>query len=150
VAYAGVLAGPGASWGDVREAMRDKAVLDVVGTTVSALQQTLGNELIACTQPPLGRPTGYPLINLTPNDAGIEVDAYLAESAGEYLGQAMALLKRDFRQGPHERLGTPQQVRLASTNGEPFGLLIDGEQVECGAEELFELVTCEVDLLAAA
>jgi hypothetical protein len=147
-AYAGVLAGPGASWGDVREAMRESAVVEVAGSTMKAIQEVLGGEMITCQEPPLGEREGYPLINLTPTSEGMEIDAYKAEKPADYLNHAWALLKRNFREGPHETLGRTATLRLASTQGSPFGLLIDGEQVECGAEETFEVVECEVDLLA--
>jgi hypothetical protein len=39
-------------------------------------------------------------------------------------------------------------VRLASTEGNPFGLLVDGEEVATGAETEFALAACEVDLIA--
>ncbi|MEO6040710.1 MAG: diacylglycerol kinase family protein [Croceibacterium sp.] len=149
-ALAGVLAGPGASWGSVREAMRDQAALEMAGTAINAIQETLTGKQIACLEPKVGNDEGYPLINLTPTDVGIEIDAYAATTAKDYLDQAWALAKRDFRQGPHDRLGTPTRVRLASTGGSAFGLLIDGEQSECGAEEEFTLVRSEVDLLATA
>lgn len=147
-AYAGVLAGPGTSWGRVREAMRDRAVLELAESTVTAIQETLTGEMIACVEPPLGRGEGYPLVNLTPHGEGIAVDAYYSQTPGEYLEHAWALLKRNFREGPHDKLGVAASVRLASTRGNAFGLLIDGEQVECGADEVFRLAACEVDLLA--
>ena len=40
------------------------------------------------------------------------------------------------------------KLRLASTQGNPFGLLVDGEQAEGAPEVEFTLATCEVDLLA--
>ena len=147
-AYAGVLAGPGTSWGRVREAMREYAVVELAAETVKAIQETLTGEMIACVEPKLGRPEGYPLVNLTPHDRGIEVEGYLSTTPGEYLEQAWALLKRNFREGPHDILGVANEVRLVSTQGNAFGLLIDGEQAECGAEEVFRLASCEVDLLA--
>jgi hypothetical protein len=149
-AYAGVLAGPGASWGRVREAMREAAVVELAAETVKAIQETLSGEMIACVEPALGRREGYPLVNLTPHDGGMEVEAYFSQTPGEYLEQAWALLKRNFREGPHETLGMAREVRLASTEGNAFGLLIDGEQVECGADEAFKLARCEVDLLATS
>lgn len=148
VAYAGVLAGPGASWGRVREAMREVAVVELAESALKAIHETLGGEMIACAEPPLGRPEGYPLVNLTPHDRGIEIDGYVSQTPGEYAEQAWALIRRNFREGPHDRLGMANEVRLASTEGRAFGLLIDGEEVECGADEVFRLATCEVDLLA--
>ena len=62
--------------------------------------------MIACVEPPLGRREGYPLVMPRARaTTAIEVDAYYAESAGEYLEQAWALLRRNFREGPHEVLG---------------------------------------------
>lgn len=147
-AFAGMLAGPGTSWGRVREAMREADLVDLASGTVEAIEQTLTGDMIACRVPALGRPEGYPLLSLTPHDDGIEVEAYHAERAGEYLEHAWALLRRNFREGPHDVLGHAMTVRLASTRGNPFGLLIDGEQAEAGAEAEFKLAACEVDLLA--
>jgi hypothetical protein len=148
MAYAGILAGPGASWGEVREAMREQAVIELAETAVKAVRETVAGEMIVCREPALGKREGYPLINLTPTDEAIEVDAYYAETTAEYLAHGWALLKRNFRQGPHDRVGLTDRLRLASTQGSAFGLLIDGEQVECGAEEAFALARAEVDLLA--
>lgn len=147
-AFAGMLAGPGTSWGRVREAMREADVVELAAGTVQAIEQTLTGELIACVEPPLGRREGYPLVMLTPHDTGIEVEAYFAETAGDYLEQAWALLRRNFREGPHERLGLARALRLASTEGNAFGLLIDGEQAEAGPQMEFRLAACEVNLLA--
>ena len=147
-AFAGVLAGPGASWGRVREAMREANVAELAAGTVEAIEQTLTGEMIACAAPPLGRPEGYPLLSLTPHETGIEVEAYYAETAGDYLEHAWALLRRNFREGPHDVLGQARRVTLASTEGHPFGLLIDGEPAEAAPHAEFMLATCEVDLLA--
>ena len=106
--------------------------------------------LVTENDPPLGRREGYPLVNLTPHDNGIEVDAYFSQTPGEYLEQTWALLKRNFREGPHDNLGTASELHLASTQNNAFGLLIDGEQVDGGADEAFRLACCEVDLLATA
>jgi hypothetical protein len=149
-AYAGVLAGPGTSWGQVREAMRGYALAELATSGVKAVGETLTGEMVACVDPVLGRPEGYPLLNLTPCEGGIEVAAYHAESASEYLEQAWALLRRNFREGPHDVLGTAARLRLASTEGTPFGLLIDGEPVDGAPEGEFWLATCAVDLVATA
>ena len=147
-AYAGMLAGPGTSWGKVREAMREAAVADLAAGAVEAIENSLAGDMIACREPALGRAEGYPLVSLTPHDDGMEVEAYHAETPGQYLVQAWALLRRNFRAGPHDVLGLARTVRLASTEGEAFGLLVDGELVEAAAEVEFTLAACEVDLLA--
>ena len=147
-AFAGMLAGPGTSWGKVREAMREADVAGLAAGAVEAIEETLAGDKIACREPALGSPDGYPLVSLTPQDRGMEIEAYHAESAGEYVEQAWALLRRNFREGPHDVLGHSRSVRLASTHGEAFGLLVDGELVEAAAEVEFALAPCEVDLLA--
>lgn len=147
-AYAGLLAGPGTSWGRVREAMRAADVAELAQSTVAAIDETLTGEQVACVDPPLGRREGYPLLSFSPVDEGIEVEAYYAEAASDYLAQTWALLKRDFREGPHDRLGQARRITVASTRGNPFGLLIDGEEVNAGARIELELAPCAVDLLA--
>lgn len=147
-AYAGLLAGPGTSWGRVREAMREADLAELAQGTIVAIEETFTGELIACLDPPLGKREGYPLLSLTPHDDGIEVEAYHAETVAQYLEQSWALLKRDFREGPHDRFGRVRKLTLASTRGSPFGLLIDGEQAEAGPKVELRLAECEVDLLA--
>ncbi len=149
-AYAGLLAGPGTAWGRVREAMREAAVVELAGSTVAAIDETLTGEMIRCAEPALGRSEGYPLLCLEPGDEAIEVVAYHAETAGQYLEQAWALVRRNFREGPNEVLGRTRKVRLSSTLGNRFGLLIDGEQAEAEPEVEFVLAAAEVDLVATA
>ena len=146
--YAGVLAGPGTSWGEVRETMREAAVPEVAASALRAVEETLGGEWVACAEPRLGRAEGYPLITLTPYDDAIRIHAYHAEAPEDYLEQAWALLRRNFREGPHEALGRVPSVRLAGANGHPFGLLIDGDEAPSAPDVEFRLVPSEVDLVA--
>jgi len=148
-ALAGLMAGPGTSWSHVREAMRESSIIGMAEHTIGALEQTLGGAMIACAEPALGRREGYPLVLLDPTDDGIQVVAYHADTASQYLEQSLALLKRDFREGPHDRLGLTQRIVLESTDGQPFGVLVDGEPAEPdGNRAEFVLARCEVDLLA--
>jgi len=148
-AYAGLLAGPGTAWNQVREAMRDADVVEIASGTMAAMAETLAAPGVACTTPPLGRSEGYPLLLLDPHDDGIVLTAFHAEEPGEYLAQAWALLRRNFREGPHEELGKAPAVTLEGFEGEPFGLLLDGEPAEACTADRFELVRCQVDLLAS-
>ncbi|HWK41059.1 MAG TPA: diacylglycerol kinase family protein [Croceibacterium sp.] len=148
--YAEVLAGPGTSWGDVREAMRDGDVPELASSAMRAMEETLAGDGVACAEPQIARPEGYPLISLRPRGKGIDIVAYYAESTEEYLEQALALVRRNFRDGPHETLGHAADVRLAGANGQPFGILVDGEQIPSTVEAGFRLAPCEVDLIATA
>lgn len=150
LALAGLMAGPGTSWCDVREAMRVGAVIDMAAGALKALEESIGGAMIVCRHPALGREEGYPLVMLTPERGGMRVEAYYAQSAADYLAQGWALLRRNFREGPHDDLGTVRRLVLGSTAGQDFGLLLDGEPVQSGAEVELALVSCPVDLLATA
>lgn len=147
-AYAELQAGPGTAWHRVREAMRDGSVIELAQEGVSATAASLSAPGITCTTPALGRDEGYPLLVLTAHDGGIAITAFHAEDAGDMMAQAMALLQRNFREGPHDDLGTAHRVTLASADGTPFGLLLDGEPADPGASCTFELAPITVDLLA--
>ncbi len=144
----GVMAGPGTQWNEVREAIRKTDIPAVATGVAAAIGKSVAAPMIACADPALGRPEGYPLAMLTPEAGGFTVDAYHAETLDEYLAQGLALLKRDFRDGPHDRLGKVEAVTIENFSGEPVGLLIDGEPADAGARVRFTLAACEVDLLA--
>ncbi|WP_338242017.1 diacylglycerol kinase family protein [Aurantiacibacter hainanensis] len=147
-AYAGLLAGPGTSWNEVREAMRKQDILEMASEAQEAFVRTLRDEPLRCLRPPLGREEGYPLLLLEPKDAAIDLYAYHAETTAEFASQLLALAKHDFREGPHDHIGSEQQVTLASVHGAGFGVLLDGEPAIATHPTQFTLSTCEVDLLA--
>jgi hypothetical protein len=144
----GVMAGPGTEWNRVREALRNIDIAGVAAGTVQAIGKSVAAPMIACRDPALGRAEGYPLIMLTPEQGGFVVDAYYAETLEEYLAQGLALLRRDFREGPHETIGTVAELTIRNVSGEPVGLLVDGEPADAGPYIRFVLAPCEVDLLA--
>ncbi|WP_165271765.1 diacylglycerol kinase family protein [Pelagerythrobacter rhizovicinus] len=147
-ALAGLLAGPGTSWYAVREALRDVDIAEMAESAGEALAETTGGSMLRCAEPRLGREDGYPLIEVTPGAWGLQLDAYHAENAGEFLQQGWALLRRQFREGPHDRLGLVDRVAVADLDGRPIGLLIDGEHAQGRPREEFAVAACEVDLLA--
>jgi hypothetical protein len=147
-ALAELLAGPGTGWYEVREAMRAADVPALAAGAANALGQTLAAPGIVCRDPALGRAEGYPLVMLTPTDSGILVSGFYAETAGEFLKGGWAVVRRRFREGPHDDLGLVPEMTLASTADEPFGILLDGEMAETAEPAVFRLVACAVDLLA--
>ena len=147
-ALAGLLAGPGTAWANVREAMRDFNIAEIAGQTGEAFSETTGGSMVCCEKPGIGRREGYPLIEFTPSHRGMQLDAFHAEGAGEFLQQSWALLRRNFREGPHTRLGILDKVTLKSCDGSPLEVLIDGEPVTLPPLAEFEVAPCEVDLLA--
>lgn len=149
-ALTGVLAGPGAAWNDVREAIREPDVASVVTSVSDAIGVSTSGASVVCREPACGREEGYTALMLTPGDDGLRLDGYYAATLADYARQGIALLRRNFRDGLHDELGAFADVVLACPQGEPMELLIDGEPFEGGAEERFTLATCAVDLLATA
>lgn len=149
-ALTGVLAGPGAAWNDVREAMRNTDVLEMVSSATDAIGESMSGARVRCADVTCGQPEGYAAITLTPTERGLDGNGYLAESVGDMVGQAVALLQRDFRNGPHEHLGLRDNWQLVCADNEPMGLLLDGEPCEGGIVEDFCLARCDVDLVVTA
>lgn len=147
-ALAELLAGPGTSWREVREAMREADLVGVAANTAQALSATLTAPGVACREPDCGAAREYPLIMLTPKRDTIRVSGFRAETASDYIEGGLAVLQRRFREGPHDDLGSAAQVTLASDAKGPIPILLDGEPGECPAEQVFRLVPCGVDLLA--
>ena len=147
-ALAGLLAGPGTSWASVREAMRDFDLPAMAEGTSDALAETTGGSMVRTCGPSLGRTDGYPLIEFTPSHRGMQLDAFHAEGAGELLQQSWALLRRNFRDGPHTRLGLVDEITLETCDGAPLEVLIDGEPASLPPKAKFTVAPCEVDLLA--
>lgn len=143
----GILAGPGAIWNEVREALRAANLLQMVSTAREAIAYSTNGPKVVCAGVDGAREGGYAAITVTPHEGGLDVKGYYAETLADYAGQGVALLNRNFRDGPHDDLGIFPEVRLVCPEGEPMGLLIDGEPFDGENEELFRMGTCGVDLL---
>lgn len=149
-ALGGLLAGPGARWGEVREAMRELDLSAVASGAAEALAEMTGAAMVRCVRPDLGARDGYPLIEMTPGEHGVQLDAFHAETAGEFAAQGLAILRRNFHDGPHDRLGVVERVSIETVDGSPLELLLDGEAATGGPRVEFAVASCEVDLLATA
>lgn len=150
VGLTGALAGPGTAWAEVREAMREPRIKELVSSASEAIASSTGGSKVVCLDTDCGREEGYTAITLTPQDDGIEGAGYYSESLVDYARHGVALLQRDFRNGPHESLGRHARMRLACPDGEPMGLLIDGEPYDGAVEEEFTLDTSRVEFWATA
>ena len=144
-----VLAGPGATWSDVREGLREGAMTDIAGAAVSAIRQSTAGPMVALVDPPLGRTDGYAGIRLEVAEDGMATEGYGAETIGDYLRQGLALLRRNFRDGPHEDLGRHAAVACRSLEGTPVPLMIDGERREGSSAPRFSLADFALDLFVS-
>ncbi|HVR90082.1 MAG TPA: diacylglycerol kinase family protein [Novosphingobium sp.] len=144
-----VLAGPGAIWSEVREGMREGAIGETANRAVEAVKQSATGPMVIIADPALGRDAGYAGVRLAPEPDGMTVDGYGADNAGDYIKQGIALLKRDFREGPHDELGAHSEVLCRSADGSPIALMIDGERRTGSGEERFSLAPLGVNLLGS-
>ena len=150
IALAGLLVGPGTSWNAVREAMRDGDAGTMISAIGTAIEGTTGNPPVRIAEPEVGEPQGYPIIELIVDAGGIDIAAYHARNSADLLGQTWALLRQEFRDGPHETYGPFERIVLASSGNETLDLLLDGEPAPGDVRETFTLEPCPVDLMATA
>jgi hypothetical protein len=143
-----ILAGPGAVWSDVREGLRENAIAEVTASGAEAIEQSIAGPTVHLRLPPVGRDGGYAGIRLVPGDGGMDISGYGAETFGDYLRQGVALLRRDYREGPHDALGHHREALCRSSDDGPIELMIDGERQTGAREERFSLAELAVDLLA--
>lgn len=147
LALAELLAGPGAKWADVREELREANIGEMIAKGWDAAATSAVGPMVALSEPRTGREDGYAGVRLVPRSSGILVEGYAAEGLGDYVQQGLAILKRDFREGPHDDLGAFPTVACQSLSGEPIALMIDGERCEGGATVSFSLDTLDCNLL---
>lgn len=147
-AYAGLLVGPGTCWNRVRETMRDFDLPSVAEEAIEAIRATRSGPFILPVDRVSSREGGYPLIEMTPGEHGIQLDGYYAEEPADYAAQAWATLRRQFREGPHDRMGIVEKIALQSVDGSPLPCLFDGEPGSCPSGSMFEVRRSGVDLLA--
>ncbi|GAB5348704.1 diacylglycerol/lipid kinase family protein [Alteriqipengyuania sp. 357] len=147
IALAGLLVGPGTSWNEVREALRAGDPSAMLSATGTALQDTTGMPPVRIAEPDAGEREGYPILELVPHAGGLDVAAYHARTGADFLAQTWALLRQEFREGPHDTYGPFDRLVLESTGDEPLDLLLDGEPAHGQEREVFTLDACPVDLI---
>lgn len=145
-----LLAGPGAKWADVREELREANVGEMLVKGWDAATTSTVGPMVGLSEPQAGREDGYAGLRFCPKADGIAIEGFAAEGLGDYLQQGMAILKRDFREGPHDDLGIVPTVECRSLEGDPIPLMIDGERSEGSSSIRFSLDRLDVDLLGIA
>ena len=144
-----VLAGPGATWSQVREDLRDGHAAEIAGSTLEAVKQSTAGPMVLIDDPAgLGREEGYAGLRLEPVGGGLAVSGYGPRGIGETVKQGLALIRGDFRDGPHDDLGLHPRIGCRSADGSPVELMIDGEAVTGESSETFLLAPLPVNLLS--
>lgn len=143
-----VLAGPGAKWSDVREGLREGDLGAVAASAIDAVKHSASGAMVLVAEPMLGHAEGYAGVRIVPTEHGLSTDGYRSDGVADLLKQGAALLKRDFREGPHDELGTHPDLLCRSADGSAIELMIDGERVTGAPQERFSLAMLAVNLLA--
>lgn len=144
-----VLAGPGATWSQVREGLRERQPVEIAGSTLEAVKQSTAGPMVLLDDPAgLGREEGYAGLRLEPMRGRLALSGYGPRGIGETVKQGLALIRGDFRDGPHDELGLHPRVTCHSADGSPVELMIDGEAVTGESSETFLLAPLPVNLLS--
>ncbi|MDK4805950.1 MAG: diacylglycerol kinase family protein [Novosphingobium aromaticivorans] len=142
-----VLAGPGATWADVREGVRGGDLGVIASALGEALHHTTQGAPVVVSDPPLGKREGYRAVRIDAQAGVLDLDGYDADDWADIVAHGVSILiRRDFRQGPHEELG--QAPAVTCTSAEPIALMIDGERREGCCEETFTCIDIPLDFLA--
>jgi hypothetical protein len=120
----GLTVGPSTRWGEVREGIRHGDLTSIAQTVPEAWSETLSDDGVwieGIERHP------YAAIFVEPYDeTTLSVIAFRAHSFGDMLGHGIAWLRRDFRDGPKDDLGSMKTVVVIGDDPET-GLLVDGE-----------------------
>lgn len=141
-----VVAGPATTWAEVREGLRDMDLPAIAGALGEAVRTTARGAPVRVTDPPMGRPEGYRAVRVDAGAGVLTIDGYDATDLSELAAHASnMIIRRDFRDGPHEKLGSAEAVTCRSD--EPMALMLDGERFDGGTEERFASVSLPVNFL---
>jgi hypothetical protein len=123
----GLTAGPSTRWGKVREGIRQGDVSGLAEVVPAAWAETLADDGVWIAGQ---ERQAYAGIFVEPvNGETLSVIAFRANTLGDMVGHGLAWLRRDFREGPRDDLGTMAEVTILGDDPET-GVLLDGEYDE--------------------
>ena len=143
-AYTGMIVGPTAAWGNVREALRNFDLTALADKVPAALSATFDSPGVTLE----GEEQDYPAIFVEPSLAGLRAYGVLATGAGDLFKHGWAWLAGDFRDGPSEPLGTAAHFKMCS-DGDTLDLLVDGEKADTKSPLEMKLGRAGVHFFAA-
>lgn len=123
-ALTGVIAGPTAIWGEVREAMRHGDVAQMMELIPRAWQRSHDEASGVWLD---DRRERHASLFLTAEKDGLHLAAFTVDQIGEAVQHGLAWLGGDFRRGPHVDLGMREEAAIHSDETE-IAMLVDGEQ----------------------
>ena len=133
----GIIAGPTAYWGDVREDLRQGSLTALAEDVPAALEATFGESAIRIA----GEEGGHSALFVEARDDGLRVHDILAENIMDLAQHGWAWLNREFLGGPTRQINTGQHIIIEDEDGE-IALLVDGERRSARAPLKLEWKSC--------
>ncbi|MCF8709455.1 diacylglycerol/lipid kinase family protein [Rhizorhapis sp. SPR117] len=137
----GIVAGPTAAWGDVREDLRQRDLGRLVDSVPQALQETLDGAPVSVD----GVEGEFQAIFIDPEAEGLRAEGIEAGTALELLQHGWAWLMGDFRDGPSTPLICAHKLTLL--RDEDIALLVDGEQASVKSPCSVSLGQCALSFI---
>lgn len=143
IAYTGIVAGPTAAWGNVREDLRKGDLAALGQDALHAVSATFDAPGVSIDD----SADLHPAIFIEPGEDALRVSAVIAQNAGHLLAHGWAWLMGDFRNGPFKPLEAGHEVALYSS-GHQLELLVDGEPMTANEPAKFRADRSRVEFLA--
>jgi len=133
----GIIAGPTAHWGTVREDMRQGEVGALADDISTALQETFSGARVRLND----QDADHAALFIEPQDNGLYAHDIVAENMADLARHGWAWLNRDFLGGPTKKLKCAPEIQIISDD-ERLELLVDGEQMSAASPLHLSLSQC--------
>ncbi|WP_340587455.1 diacylglycerol/lipid kinase family protein [Erythrobacter alti] len=149
IALAEMLVGPAALWADAREEIRNKEASAVIATATDAAVQSAEGPFVQIIEPEIGREEGYPGVRFILDYGAMKIEGYWQDGFLDFIKQGLAILTHDFRQGPHDDLGTAKWVVCRARDDAEIELMVDGERATISSTAEISYETLGIKVLAS-
>jgi len=133
----GIIAGPTAYWGAVREDIRQGEVGALADDISAALQETFSGARVRLSD----QDADHTALFIEPQDDGLCAHDIVAENMADIARHGWAWLNRDFLGGPTTQLECAPAIQIICDD-ERLELLVDGEQMSAASPLHLSLSQC--------
>lgn len=141
----GIIAGPTAAWGTVREDIRRFAIGALIRDLPVAIRATYRAPRVQLK----GDRTKCAALFIEPREDGLHAHDIQADSLGDLASHGWAWLNRDFLGGPTRQIGEGKQLTIKS-RASRIALLVDGERQDAKAPLTLHWGRCPARFIATS
>jgi hypothetical protein len=141
----GIIAGPTAAWGTVREDIRRFAIGALIRDLPVAIRATYRAPRVQLK----GDRTKCAALFIEPREDGLHAHDIQADSLGDLASHGWAWLNRDFLGGPTRQVGEGKQLTIKS-RASRIALLVDGERQDAKAPLALRWRRCPARFIATS